>query len=55
MSYISEKYTKGTDLVPLIRNLEANDIPAEELDMMLQQYKDGKDIPTGIVITKSLR
>ena len=52
MSYVSEKYTKGTDLALLIRDLEAIDISSEEPDMILQKDEDGKDIPAGIVAMK---
>ena len=52
MGYLSEKYTKGKDLAPLIRDLTAIDISAEEPDMVLQQDEFGEDIPAGIVATK---
>lgn len=52
MGYVSEKYSKGTDLAPLIRDLEAIDISGDEPDMVLEKDKDGKEKPAGIVQTK---
>ena len=52
MAYVSEKYSKGTDLAPTIRDLKAVDISGEEPDMVLEKDADGKEKPAGIVQTK---
>ena len=52
MSYVSENYTKGTDLAPIIRDLEAVDMEADEPDMVLEKDADGREKPAGIVQTK---
>ena len=55
MAYVAEKYSKGTDLAPLIRDLKAVDISEDEPDMILEKDADGKEKPAGIVQTKKFK
>ena len=52
MAYVAEKYSKGTDLAPLIRDLKAIDISEDEPDIVLEKDVDGKEKPARIAQTK---
>ena len=43
MAYVSDKYSKGTDLAPMIRDLKVVDISGEEPDMVLERDANGKE------------
>ena len=52
MVYIAEKYSKGTDLAPLIRDLKATDISGDEPDMVLKKDVNRKEKLARIAQTK---